>query len=202
MLVVRRMATWWQCAIMLVFTLGFGWILGQGLRSKSADVYGHVLIPLYGVWLYATLSTLLNKHSLMVSPQGLTIRNGPVPVRGVDRIPRENIACCYFRPVTVSADHGDEVLTIGVVNGVETVDGRQVDVFGEHKTVEASRAYAIEMARALNQGVAGPPVEVRIVSVAREDPVEIRRVWIWVAICVAAFIAGCLWEAALRWQII
>lgn len=196
--VVWRMATWYQCAIMLAFAALFGWIVRTGLRSTSPDVYGRVLAPAYGLWLYATLAALVNRRSVVATPERLVKANGPIPLGvGTQRIPREEIAFCYHAAVITVGDAGDTVV-LWHVAGVETRAGHDVPLFDTFADVDAARAAAQRVSEGLGSP-GGYRVPVRQIGERRDDPADRARVRRWLWVTGAALAAGVAWEVAARW---
>jgi hypothetical protein len=176
--VVWRMARWWQCAIMIAITAFFGWVISSGLRSTNPDLWPHVIIPPYALLVYATLSSLLNRRSVVVTPEHLIMTNGPVAVGVHERIPRDDVSFAWFSPVTTVGDSGDEV-TLWYVTGIETRAGRHVQLFGMFNSGDAARAAARGVADAFS---------------------SVNRIRVWGAIIAVAFALGLAWDLALRWR--
>jgi hypothetical protein len=195
--VVWRMARWWQCAIMIAVTAFFGWVIRSGLRSTNPHLWPHVLIPPYMLLAYATLSSLLNRRSVVVTPEHLIMTNGPVAVGVHERIPRDDVSFAWFSPVTTVDDGGDEI-TLWYVTGIETHAGRHVQLFGMFNSGDAARAAARGVADAFSS-VNGFTMPVREVGSVHDDPVEQRRIHVWGGIIATAFALGLAWDLALRW---
>jgi hypothetical protein len=197
---VRRIAPWWGCLIVLVVAAFFGWVIYMAIfGGSSPGVWRYVLVPPYAVWLYLTLACLVNRRTVLATREGIVDSNGPVPLRAKDVIRRDEIAFCFWYSAMVSSDAGDESYAIGHVPGVETRDGRQVDLFDHFGDESAARNAAIAMATALNQGRTGSEIiEARPVTDIRSDPVDTRLAWVWAGIWAAAFAAGGVWEIVYR----
>lgn len=195
--VTARMATWWQCSIMLAFTALFGWIVQMGLSSTGPDTWPHVLIPPYALWLYATLAALVNRRSVVIARGALVASNGPVVLRPRTRIAREDVVCAYFAPVMTTSDSGDTVV-LWYTTGVETRAGAHVQVFGTFDDGESARAAARRIADAFGSGPSGLRIGVRALTNLADDPAETRVVRMWVGITLAAVVAGVLWDLAYR----
>jgi hypothetical protein len=75
-----RLAPWWGCAILLAVAVFFGWVIHEGLHSTSGAVWIRVIIPPYALLLYATLAALVNRRSVVATPEHLVLRNGPIPL--------------------------------------------------------------------------------------------------------------------------
>jgi hypothetical protein len=190
-----RMATWYQCAIMIAFAALFAWIVRMGLQSTGTGVWPHVLIPPYGLWVYATVATIVNRRRVVVTPKELVMTNGPLPVRGRVRIAREDVVCAYHSPTLTMGDSGDTVVLFHT-SGIETRAGVHVQVFGTFNDIDSARLAAQRIAGAFGS-VSGAPVEVRHLTNLSDDPGEKRTALIWLGITVAAFIAGFFWDLAI-----
>lgn len=190
-------ATPWQRAIMLAFTALFARLLQMGLQSTGPGVWPHVLIPPFGLWLYATLAALANRRSLDVSPDGLTMANGPIPLRRPLRVARRDVAFAYHAPVLAVGDLGDTAV-LWHTAGIETRGGRQIQLFGTFKDEESSRTMARRIAVAFGMPNGAAPIDARPITALREDPSDRRVGIMWTGLTVAALIAGLAWEMALR----
>jgi hypothetical protein len=190
------MATWYQCAIMIAFAALFAWIVRMGLQSTGPGVWPHVLIPPYGLWVYATVATIVNRRRVVVTPRELVMTNGPLPVRGPVRIAREEVACAYYS-ATITVDDGGGTVVLFHTSGIETLRGVHVQVFGTFKDLDSARLAAQRIADAFGTG-SGAPIHVRHLSNLSDDPGEKRTGLIWLGITGAAFGAGFLWDLAYR----
>jgi hypothetical protein len=192
-----RMARWWACAIMLAIAGVFALLVRAGLRSTGPGVWPHVLIPPFGLWIYATLASLVNRRKVIVTPHGLVMTNGPIPVRAQTRVAREDIVCTYHSTITALADDGRTDVVLGHTCGVETRTGAHVQVFGTFKDPESARNSAQRIADAL-AGASRTPIEVRHLKRVNDDPADKRTFLIWVSIVAIALFAGFLWDLTLR----
>ena len=198
--VVWRMAQWWACAAVIAVAVFFGWVIREGLRSTSGEVWSHVLIPLYAVWLYVALATLVNRRSVTATPEHLTLKNGPIPIgNGWRQFARSDIDFTSFVPVVTVDDSGESVV-LWYLTGIVTHAGKDVQVFREFGDAEAAMAAARSIADALGPGRDRQPMEVRAMNQFRDDPGERRLIFVWIAIVVVALGAGIVWELAYRWR--
>lgn len=199
---IRRVAPWWICALALLITAFFGWVIYEQLgKSVKSGVFSHVLIPPYGVWVFLVLGCLLNRESVLVTADGIVVSNGPIPFGPREDIPREQIAFCYHYGILTTSDGGNgESFAIGHVIGVETREGRQVVLLQLFDDINSARDAARAIAAALNAGSVGRQVDVKVLAEARTDPVGQRRAWVWAGVWTVALIAGIAWEIVHRWR--
>lgn len=196
--VSRRMANAWMTMALIAVAAFFAWMIREGLQSTSGQVYIRTLIPAYAVLLYVTAAALVNRRTVVASPDGLTLRNGPVPLgRGYTHVARRDIAFCYFFPVVAVGESGDSVV-LWFVTGVETRSGRSVPVFGTHNSEAAARTAAQSIADAFGNGDGDPRIDMRIARTVHDDPTEKPLVRRWVAVVVSALVAGVIWEIVAR----
>jgi hypothetical protein len=198
MRVVWRMANFWACAAMLVVALFFAWVIREGLRSTTGNVYIHTIIPAYAVFLYATLASLVNRRTVVANRDGLRVRNGPVPLgHGRKWIPRDDIAFAWHVPVETTSDSGDSVVVWHDV-GIQTRARRDVPVFRMIKSADEAQAKARDLVSAFGSASDWTVAPVRQVGSANEDPVEKQTIKRWVVVIVVAVLLGIVWEVAFR----
>ena len=192
------MANFWACAAMLVTALFFGWVIREGLRSTTGNVYIHTIIPAYAVFLYATLASLVNRRTVVANRDGLRVTNGPVPLgHGKKWIPRDEIAFAWHVPIETAGDSVETVVLWHNV-GIQTRARRDVPVFNMVKTAEEAQAKARDLASALGSASDWTIVPVRQIGSADEDPVEKQTIRRWVGVIVVAVLVGIVWEVAFR----
>jgi hypothetical protein len=68
--------------------------------------------------------------------------------------------------------------------------------------LNAARDAAHSIAAALNEGRISSPINVRVLHEPREDPVGIRRRWVWAGIWAGALATGAAWEITHHWKFI
>ncbi len=195
-----RMANWWQSLITLFFAGGVGWIIQGGLRSTSPDVYGHILVPLYGLALYWTLAALVNRRSVTVTREQLRVANTPLPLGepGV-RVARSDVEFVFHVPLEVADDSGGTVVLFHTVGVAVKPDHTAIPVFDAVPTLEEAQAKAQRIADAFGPHANGRPMEVRDVVKGREDPQVWRQSKIWGVLIGLALVAGIVWEVLLRY---
>lgn len=190
------MATWWQCAILLVIAAFFGWVISQGLKSTSPDVWGHVIIPPYAVLLYVVAAALVNRRRVVVTREHMHRTCGPIPL-GAGRllILQQKVECAFYSAITGVTDDGD-TFVLGYMVGLQTRAGRDVELFGPFKSESAATESATQLAEALS--TSNRVIDVRGIGEMKEDPGDRRRAWTWGIIVATAFVAGIVWEIVVR----
>jgi hypothetical protein len=191
----ERCQPWWISAVLIAFCAFFGWVAHTSLTAPfSPDVASHLIVPAYCLGVYLTLAALLDSHSVAVTPQGIAIRYGPVPVGSSETIVREQIAFCFvWHNITVSED---SVIEDDHRCCVETLQGRQVELW-RFKDAIVARDAVYKIAYILTAG-SPDSLEVRFVGDSRSDRVMQRRLWTWVATFALAFALGGVWELMYR----
>ena len=161
----------------------------------SAGVASHLIVPAYFLGVYLTLAALLNSHSVVVTPEGISIRYGPVPVGSSERILREQIAFCFVWHSVVASE--ESVVEDDHLCCVETRGGRHLQLW-RFKDAIAARDAVYKIAYILTAAAPGSPLDVRFVREGRSDGVMQRRVWTWVVAFALAFVFGAAWELIYR----
>ncbi|HYP06152.1 MAG TPA: hypothetical protein VER03_07925, partial [Bryobacteraceae bacterium] len=137
---VRRIAPWWMCALVLVIFNFFAWMIWVNAAAPVKEgVYTRVPIPPFFLFAYLTLACLFNRRSVIATREGVRLSNFPVPLLSGETIPADRITLCYYYSVMTTSDGGGEPFAIGHVIGVETRDGRQVDLSEQFKTLIEAR---------------------------------------------------------------
>jgi hypothetical protein len=192
----ERCQPWWISAVLIAFCAFFGWVAQTSLTAPfNPDVASHLIVPAYLLGVYLTLAALLDSHSVVVTPQGIAIRYGPVPVGFSETIGREQIALCLvWHNVTVSEE---SVIEDDHRCCVDTLEGRHVELW-RFKDAIAARDAAYRIAYVLTARSPDSSLEVRFVGDSRSDRVMQRRLWTWVAAFPIAFALGGVWELMYR----
>ena len=193
-----RIATWWQCGIAIAVTALFGWVVRMGLQSTGPGIWNHVLIPPFALVCYATLASLVNRKSVVVTPAQLVISNGPLPLAGeYQRVLREDVLYVYHVSIETAGDGGDTVVLWHQV-GVATRSGRDLPVFEMIKHADAALSKAEALAAAFGLVTGGPTIHVRRIGRERDPPADWRQSKIYGGAFAVAVVAGFLWDLALR----
>lgn len=190
-----RLAKWWHRAIVVAVMAFFGWVLSQGWRSASPTNRrsSHILTPLYGVLAYASLAMLVNRRTLIVTPDYFRRVNGPLPVRPTIQIPRSRIESVFYYVVLDPSEDPRAPVPIDYLTGIETKNGEQIHTFLDHKSPEDAKAAAAAIARAFNEGTVGAPIAVRKLATGEDSRAEKRLAIVRLSVCVAALIAGAVY---------
>jgi len=189
----RRWVRWWIGCIAGGLVGLFGWVIYRTLQMpNSEDQMIRVFIPFYAVGAYLGLAFMVNRRVVLVTPDKVAFRNGPIPLGLSQTVQRGDIALCYLRYVFIrSRKYGDEKYYSA---GIETVRGHQIDTSGRLQAKEEAWKAASEVAQALNADPRYTAVSVEYRNVAPITPVHKRLVLIWWAILTLAIFVGGYWE--------
>lgn len=133
---------WWLTALLAA---GAVWIL-HGLYR---DVFGNVwaMLPLAGVVAYLLAALFVNRTHVRVDSRGFWRSYGPLPLGPVEApVPAKRVKLVFVRWANVSAGR---TVVRRLLAGIETVDGRIVDITDPGKSEAEVWAAAQEMAEAL-----------------------------------------------------
>jgi len=127
----------------------------------------------------------------------------PFVVRPPGRLPRHKIRRCYYRNVS-TYDEGT-LLESYFAAGVESWDGRRIEISAPHDTAAQAIEVAHRAAAVLNLATGQNPVPVEEVD---QIPgiAEVRFILLlmtfWLALFIAAILLGAAWEeqTAAAWQ--
>jgi hypothetical protein len=198
MKITWRIASWWQCGIALAVTALVGWIVRMGLQSTGPGIWNHVIIPPFALLCYATLASLVNRISVVVTPAQLVMSNGPLPLAGEnERLPRDEVSYIYHVSIETAGDSGGTIVLWHQV-GVATRGGRDIPVFTMIKDADTAASKAQALAAAFGTVNAGPAIAVRRIGRERDHPADWRQSKIWGGAVATAFVAGFVWDLALR----
>jgi hypothetical protein len=191
----------WMALPWGVYLLVIALILGGG------GIYGHIyypdekpsvraVVPAYGLTLYVVFALLFNWRTSVVTPNGLTVSVWPLVVRPPRRLQRDKIRGCFIRSVS-TRDDGTLIESYFSV-GVESMEGRQIEISYPHQSASEAMQLANEIARQLNQSPGGRLIEVQEVE-QLQSPAEalatVGLVGFWLILFIAAILAGFAWEA-------
>lgn len=147
------------------------------------------VLPLL-VLAYLCAAVAANQRTIIVSADGVSMQNGPVPIGSFRRLSREAIVLCYARYIYV--EHGGKKIDAFHTAGVQSAGGYQLDVSERVKTADEALRTARAVAAILNRREPFVPVETT--TGALPDPSWARQVLSWAAGFVGAVIIGTVWE--------
>lgn len=189
---------WWLAVPLGAGYLGFGYLL---LRSaQEAWQYERLLIPAYVLLGWWAIPAAVNARVITAGPEGVRAANGPIPKGRTVWAARRDIRCCTVRTQYAlfrSRASGEMARVANYTAGVETWEGKQLDIaypYLDHR--EAAEA-AARLAEALNQNRALARIPVQEARYApHEEGNWRRRVLAWTGAFLGAILAGAAWELA------
>ena len=186
----RRWAPLWAAtiAVFVYALLALSVVHSMRLEEPVA-----IILPVLPLAAYLVLMLVVNSRRVVVRPDGVSVRNGPLPGGGKTRVRRDEIRHCYARNHR-TYDDGREVDNFWMA-GVESSSGQLVDAAGPFKSWEEADRTAKKIAAVLNAGGATPSINVRAPS--GRPPANWRwkvRVLAWMSAFIAAVLAGAAFE--------
>lgn len=180
---------WYLAAPMLIGYLVIAIVLYRDLDQRSEMV--RIVLPAYALLGALVIPAAVNGRYITVSPQGIRLRNLPLPKGQNYDIPREKIRACTVRSVRTNYE-GNAITTYTV--GVDCSEG-QIDLAYPYSKYEAALQVAQQFAAALNQGPV--PFTIPCQAAWREPEKSGRRVvrvLLWGGAFIAAIVLGAYWE--------
>lgn len=175
---------WWLTALLAA---GAVWILHGLYRDVLGNVWA--MLPLTGVIAYLLAALFVNRTHVRVDARGFRRSFGPLPLGpGEAPVPAERVKLVSVRWAHVSAGR---TVTRRLRAGIETVDGRLVDITEPGNTEEEVWAAAREMAEALGGHAPVKPLGERGTHIPQS---EVRAMLIWVG----ATGASIVWAIAVQ----
>jgi hypothetical protein len=175
---------WWLTALLAA---GAVWIL-HGLYR---DVFGNVwaMLPLTGVIAYLLAALFVNRMHVRIDRNGFQRSFGPLPLGpGEAPVPAARVRLVFVRWANVTAGR---TVARRLLAGIETVDGRIVDITDPGKSEPEVWAAAQEMAEALGGHAPVTPIGERGTQIPQA---HVQGLLIW---CGAAG-ASIFWAIAVQ----
>jgi len=187
----------WTALPLRVFATGF-MLLFAGIGAYSV-IAGYddspsyrLVLPLYAVGVYAVTAMWLSKRTAKITPAGVRVSIGPLPVCTPRSVTKDKILHCYVHTVRIY-DDGTELENYDSV-GVEALDGEQINISGPHLVAGEAMEAARQIARVL------APLGVQVVdwepSGGRKSRI-LKIAAFWLALSLLALFAGTAWELEL-----
>ncbi len=183
-----RWAKWWL-ALLCVFVLS-PFFAAPFLGDEEGV---RIAIPICVPATYLLLQLAFNKRHVIVSANGVRLRNRPFPgVTGMS-VRREDISHCYVREV-VEYNDGQEV-DRHYLAGVETKKSGIQDITGPLPSVVTARAAAYEICGVLNTHATAAKLDVRPTLQTASPTAGWRMaVLLWMFLFLGAIAVGAYWE--------
>jgi hypothetical protein len=169
-----------------------GAVIAIGLLESPPMWAARLIAPVYAAAAYWML-TLCNRRTVVVEPAGVRIRFGPVPNVSGRWIPRSEITSIYARDTVASFDEGDVPDGTWFAIGLETRDGREIDLYSRGADASTALAAAREISQVFNANPGEPPIEVRLATASRKGSTIEREFVFWAAVGLAAIALGAVW---------
>ena len=143
---------------------------------------------------YLLLQLACNTRRVRVYPNRIRVSHGPVPEWLPRTIPRPQIHRCYLQQVVQSSKR--RRYADYYVAGVVTRQSEHIRVAGPLPTADAVLASARKFATVLNSTPGLAPLEIQWEQPATSEPGSTWRITvaIWLALFLAAILAGAYWE--------
>jgi hypothetical protein len=192
----RWMSLPWGILTLLIFLvfLAVGVISATDYPNERPSV--RMVIPAFALYGYVVLALLVNWRTSVITPHGLAVSVWPLVVRPPGRLPRQKIRCCYYRNVS-TYDEGT-LLESYFSAGVESWDGRRIEISAPHETAAQAMEVAHQAAAVLNLAPGQSPIPVEEID-QLPGMAEIRFVILlmgfWLALFLAAIGLGAAWES-------
>ena len=194
-LVRGRWTPWWVGLIVAGICVLFGFVIANALATNELGI--RVFLPVAALGGYIGLATIVNVRIAEVTPERVRIWLGPVPLGGSVSVPRRDIRHCYARYIVVfqKGARTDSFYT----TGVETFEGRQIDVYRRFTLADDAFEAARKLAQVLNaSSLSGDAPAHRIEAIlANRNPSDRsskRPLLAWALAFLCATIVGAIWE--------
>ena len=178
-----------------IIVLIFAPIIWLTLRDPAAYGEGvRIFIPPFCLFLYLALALALNYRVSTVSPASVLVSVLPIPMRGSIKVCRNDIRLTYAR-MNIVRDEDLKEISRNYSAGVETTQGRQVDITGPQPTLEMALERAEDIARILNAGQQPHAIPAVEAPAKPEAPVTKATLLLWTFAFMALVLIGGVWEA-------
>ncbi len=157
---------------------------GEGIR---------IIIPPFFLFLYLAVALALNFRIATVRPDSVKVSVPPIPMLRSITVDRNDIRHAYARTV-VNHDEENKETERYFSAGVETRQGRQVDVTGPQPTLKMALERAEDIARILNAGQHRHAIPAIEAAASPDDSNHKTLVLIWMAAFIGLVLIGAAWE--------
>ena len=158
---------------------------GEGIR---------MIVPPFFLFLYMAVALALNHRIATVRPDSIHVSVLPVPMRRSITVNRNDIRHTYARTVIVRGEDSIEC-DRHYTAGVETMQGRQVDVTGPQPTLKMALERAEDFTRILNAGQHSHAIQAKEAE-AKPDGSHYKPLMLmWLAGFSVMLMIGIAWES-------
>jgi hypothetical protein len=185
---------WWFAAIFGVPFIPLAYAVGLAVIDPARGGEGiRIFLPLFAIFAYWILAIVFNFRTAVVDPKGIRVTLFPFPTGNGDSIKRPDIALCYTRHI-IEYEDGVEIENFYTA-GVETRDGRQIDIYAQLEAEGDASKAAYEIGDVLNAHPAECPIPVHTVLRTAVDSKFARLALIWCGLMFLAIFLGIFWES-------
>jgi len=158
---------------------------GEGIR---------IIIPPFFLFLYLAVALALNFRIATVRPDSVKVSVLPIPMLRSITVDRNDIRHAYARTVIVIGEDFKE-FDRHYTAGVETTQGRQVDVTGPQPTLQMALERAEDIARILNAGQHSHAIQATKATANPDDSNYKPLMLLWIAGFIVLVLIGGAWES-------
>ncbi len=177
-----------------ILVLIFGPIIWLTLRDPATFGEGiRIIIPPFFLFLYLAIALALNYRVATVRPASVQISVLPVPMLNSITVDRNDIRHVYARMV-INHDEENKETERYYSAGVETRQGRQVDITGPQPNLKMAKDRAEDIARILNAGQHRHTIPAIEAAAIADDPKIKTRVLLWGCAFILLILMGAAWE--------
>ena len=178
-----------------ILVLIFAPLIWLTLRDPAAYGEGiRIIIPPFCLFLYLALALALNYRVATVTPASILVSVLPIPMLRSIKIDRNDIRLAYAR-LNIVRDEDLKEISRNYSAGVETTQGRQIDITGSQPTSKLALERAEDIARVLNAGQHSHPIPAVEAPAKPESPVAKATLLLWTFAFMALVLVGGAWEA-------
>ena len=181
-----------------ILVLILGPIIWLAFRDSAGYGDGiRIIIPPFFLFMYLALALALNYRVATVRPASVHVSVLPIPMLSSIRVDRNDILHVYARMV-INYDKENLKTETYYSAGVETKQGRQVDITGPQPNLKMAKIHTEAIAQILNAGQHRHTIPVLEAAAKTDDPKIKTRVLIWGGAFVFLILLGAAWEISVN----
>lgn len=180
--------------IAAILVLIFGPIIWLAFREPAAYGGGiRIIIPPFCLFLYLALALALNYRVATVSPASVHVSVLPIPMLRSITVDRNDIRHVCARMVVSHNKEANETQRYYVA-GVETRQGRHIDITGPQMDLKMAKINTESIAQILNAGQHRHTIPITEAAAIMNDPKQKSLVLTWAAAFIVLILIGAAWE--------